>query len=25
VGLERKWQGGSAFWLELPAADAKAA
>jgi len=25
VGLERKWPAGSAFWLELPAADAKAA
>jgi signal transduction histidine kinase len=25
VGLERKWRSGSAFWLELPAADAKAA
>ncbi|HEX7945954.1 MAG TPA: ATP-binding protein, partial [Phenylobacterium sp.] len=24
VGLERQWRGGSAFWLELPAADAKA-
>jgi signal transduction histidine kinase len=24
VGLEPKWRGGSAFWLELPAADAKA-
>lgn len=25
VGLERKWRAGAAFWLELPAADAKAA
>ncbi len=25
VGLERKWRRGSAFWLELPVADAKAA
>ncbi len=25
AGLEREWRGGSAFWLELPAADAKAA
>jgi signal transduction histidine kinase len=25
VGLERDWRRGSAFWLELPAADAKAA
>jgi len=23
VGLERKWTGGAAFWLELPAAPAK--
>lgn len=25
VGLEQRWRRGSAFWLELPAADAKAA
>jgi len=25
VGLERRWLAGSAFWLELPAAQAKAA
>lgn len=24
VGLEGKWRAGAAFWLELPAADAKA-